>query len=130
MILGTGIDIIEVARVAASVERFGERFLKRILLPDEIAYCQSHSAPAPHIAARFAAKEAISKAFGTGIGSALGWQDMEIERRPSGEPIVRLHGKAIDLLAARGGHRIHVSLSHTQNYAAAIAVLEGSDRQA
>jgi holo-[acyl-carrier protein] synthase len=125
MILGTGIDIVEVARVAGSLERFGDRFLARILVPEEIAYCRSHRNPGPHIAARFAAKEAVSKAFGTGIGSALGWQDIEIRRRDSGEPYVRLHGKGLDLLAARGGRRLHVSLSHTATHAAAMAVLEG-----
>src|SRR5437667_11872569 len=71
MILGVGIDIIEVARVQSSYGQFGERFLKRILRPDEIAYCLSHRFPAPFLAARFAAKEAISKAFGTGIGKDL-----------------------------------------------------------
>jgi holo-[acyl-carrier protein] synthase len=125
MILGTGIDIIEVERVAGSVERFGDRFLTRILVPEEIAYCRGHKNPGPHIAARFAAKEAISKAFGTGIGGALGWHDMEICRRDSGEPYVQFHGKALDLLASRGGRRVHVSLSHTLTYAAAVAVLEG-----
>jgi len=125
MILGTGIDIVDVARVAGSLERFGDRFLARILVPEEIAYCRSHRNPGPHIAARFAAKEAVSKAFGTGIGSALGWQDIEIRRRESGEPYVRLHGKGLDLLALRGGRRLHVSLSHTATHAAAMAVLEG-----
>src|SRR5580700_374003 len=91
MILGTGIDIIEVARIASSYEKFGERFVNRILLPDEITYCLSHKKPAPFLAARFAAKEAISKAFGTGIGAALGWRDMEIARKESGEPYVVLH---------------------------------------
>ena len=67
--------------------------MNRILLPDEIAYCLAHRRPAPFLAARFAAKEAISKAFGTGIGAALGWQDMEIRRKESGEPFVVLHGK-------------------------------------
>ena len=91
MILGVGIDIIEVARIRSSYERFGERFLNRILLPNEIAYCLSHKVPAPFLAARFAAKEAISKAFGTGIGAQLGWQDMEVGRKESGEPFVILH---------------------------------------
>src|SRR5580704_11606469 len=118
MILGTGIDIIEVARVAASYEKFGERFVNRILLPDEIAYCLTHKNPAPFIAARFAAKEAISKAFGTGIGAQLGWQDMEIRRKESGEPFVVLHGKGRELFDSRGAARLLVSLSHTQNYAA------------
>ncbi len=126
MILGLGIDIIEVARVATSVERFGERFLKRILLPEEIAYCQSHKIPPPFIAARFAAKEAISKAFGTGIGAQLGWHDMEIKRRESGEPFVALHGNGQKLLQARGGRAVLISLSHTDNYAAAVAILESA----
>jgi len=125
MILGTGIDIIEVARVKASHERFGERFLKRLLHPDEIAYCLLHKNPAPFIAARFAAKEAISKAFGTGIGAALGWQNMEIRRKASGEPFVVLHGKGKELFASRGAKQLLISLSHTQNYAAAMAILEG-----
>ncbi|MCU0785317.1 MAG: holo-ACP synthase [Verrucomicrobia bacterium] len=126
MILGLGIDIIEVARVQTSVERFGERFLKRILLPDEIAYCQSHKTPAPFIAARFAAKEAISKAFGTGIGAQLGWHDMEVKRKESGEPFVVLHGKGEALMQKRGGRAVLISLSHTDNYSAAVAILEGA----
>ena len=124
MILGTGIDLIEVARIAASFEKFGDRFVNRILLPDEIAYCRQHRQPAPFLAARFAAKEAISKAFGTGIGAALGWQDMEIRHKESGEPFVVLHGKGEELFAARGAKKIHISLTHTENYAAATAILE------
>jgi holo-[acyl-carrier protein] synthase len=77
------------------------------------------------LAARFAAQEAISKAFGTGIGAELGWQDMEIRRKESGEPYVVLHGKGRELFSARGGKSLHVSLTHTENYAAAIAILEG-----
>ena len=124
MILGTGIDLIEVARIAASFEKFGERFVNRILLPDEIAYCLSHRNPAPFLAVRFAAKEAVSKAFGTGIGAQLGWRDIEIRRKESGEPFVVLHGKGVELLAARGAQRVHISLTHTENYAAATAILE------
>ena len=125
MILGTGIDIIEVARIAASFEKFGERFVNRILLPDEIKYSLDHRQPAPFLAVRFAAKEAISKAFGTGIGAQLGWQDMEICKKESGEPFVVLHGKGKKLFEARGAKRLLVSLSHTEHYAAATAVLEG-----
>lgn len=124
MILGMGIDIIEVARVQASHERFGERFLNRVLHADEIAYCLSHKNPAPFIAARFAAKEAISKAFGTGIGVQLGWQDMEIRRKKSGEPFVVLHGKGKKLFKSRRAKNLLISLSHTANYAVATAVLE------
>jgi len=125
MILGTGIDLIEVARIASSFERFGERFVNRVLLPDEIAYCLSHKNPAPFLAVRFAAKEAISKAFGTGIGAQLGWQDMEVRRKESGEPFVVLHGKGAELFASRGAQRLLISLTHTENYAASTAILEG-----
>ncbi len=125
MILGTGIDIIEVARIASSFEKFGDRFVNRILLPDEIAYCLAHRKPAPFLAVRFATKEAISKAFGTGIGAQLSWLDMEIRRKESGEPFVVLHGKGQDLFAARGAKQLLISLSHTENYAAATAILEG-----
>jgi holo-[acyl-carrier protein] synthase len=124
MILGVGIDIIEVARVQASHKRFGERFLNRLLLADEIAYCLSHKNPAPFIAARFAAKEAISKAFGTGTGAQLGWRDMEIGRKKSGEPFVILHGNGKKLFKSRRAKNLLISLSHTANYAAATAVLE------
>jgi holo-[acyl-carrier protein] synthase len=124
MVLGVGVDIIEVERIRASHERFGERFLKRILRPDEIAYCFTHAQPAPFLAARFAAKEAISKALGTGIGGQLGWQDMEVKRKASGEPYVILHGAGEELLARRGARIVHLSLSHTAAHAAAVAVLE------
>ena len=124
MILGTGIDLIEVARIASSFTKFGERFVNRVLLPDEIAYCLSHKNPAPFLAARFAAKEAVSKAFGTGIGAQLGWQDIEIRREESGEPFVVLHGKGKLLFESRGARQLHISLTHTENYAAATAILE------
>ncbi len=122
MVVGVGIDIIEVSRIQSVAERFGDRFLQRILRPSEIAYCQSFRHPAPHFAARFAAKEAISKAFGTGIGAALGWQDMEVARRESGQPYLVLHDGGATLLASRGGGTIHLSLSHTETYASAVAV--------
>lgn len=125
MILGTGIDIIEVARIASAFEQHGERFVNRVLVADETAYCLQHRKPAPFLAVRFAAKEAISKAFGTGIGAQLGWQDMEIKRKESGEPFVVLHGKGKILFESRGAKSLHISLSHTENYAAATAILEG-----
>jgi len=124
LILGTGIDLIEVERIRDSYARFGERFLKRVLHPNEIAYCLSHKDPGPFLAARFAAKEAISKAFGTGIGAQLGWQDMEVGRKESGEPFVILHGNGLKLLAGRGARIIHLSLSHTAAHATAMAILE------
>lgn len=125
MILGIGMDIAETARVKGSIERFGDDFLKRILLPEEIAYCIAHKEPALYVAARFAAKEAISKAFGTGVGAELGWCDMEIRRKETGEPFVVLHGGGKKLFEARGATRLHITLTHSANYAAAVAILEG-----
>ncbi len=124
MILGTGIDFIEVARIEASFQKFGDRFLQRILRPPEIAYCLSHKRPAPFLAARFSAKEAISKAFGTGIGAQLGWQDMEVGRKESGEPFVILHENGQKLLQQRGARIVHLSLTHTDQHASAVAILE------
>jgi holo-[acyl-carrier protein] synthase len=125
MVIGLGIDIIEVARIESSYQKFGERFLNRILLPDEIGYCLSHRSPGPFLAARFAAKEAISKAFGTGIGAQLGWQDMEVRRKESGEPFVVLHGGGQKLFEQRRARALLISLSHTQVHATAVAILEG-----
>ena len=124
MILGIGTDIIEVARIRESYEKFGQRFLQRVLRPSEVNYCLSHKFPAPHLAARFAGKEAVSKAFGTGIGRHVGWQDIEILRRDSGEPYVVLHDGAAKLLQERGATRVLITLSHTQEHATAMAVLE------
>ena len=125
MILGVGIDIIEVGRIRSSYERFGERFLNRILLPNEIAYCLSHKVPAPFLAARFAAKEAVSKAFGTGIGKAMGWRDIDVRKKPSGEPFLIFSGGAKELAQQRGVTTALITLSHTEQHAMATVVLEG-----
>jgi holo-[acyl-carrier-protein] synthase len=125
MILGIGTDITEVSRIKSSLERFGDAFIQRILRPSEIAYCAAFQHPAQYVAARFAAKEAIAKAFGTGIGAKLGWHDMEICRRESGEPYVILHDGGQKLFVSRNAKQLLISLSHTHNYATAIAVLEG-----
>jgi len=122
-VLGIGIDIVETERIEQSLQKFGDRFLKRVYHPGEIAYAKSMKFPALHFAARFAAKEAISKAFGTGIGKQLGWADMEIRRKESGEPYVILHGKGAELAKKRGVSQVLVSLSHCKAYSAANAVL-------
>ena len=85
----------------------------------------AHKEPALYVAARFAAKEAISKAFGTGVGAELGWCDMEIRRKETGEPFVVLHGGGKKLFEARGATSLHITLTHTATYAAAVAILEG-----
>jgi holo-[acyl-carrier protein] synthase len=124
VILGTGIDIIEVERIEASYEKFGERFLNRILVNGEMEYCLSHKKPGPFLAARFAAKEAVSKAFGTGIGAQLSWQDIEVKRKESGEPYVIMHGNGLELMKQRGARIVHLTLSHTEKHATAMAILE------
>jgi holo-[acyl-carrier protein] synthase len=125
MILGLGIDLVELDRIRHALEKFGERFLKRVLRPDEIAYCQSHRDPAPFVGGRFAAKEAVSKAFGTGIGSQLGWLDIEVRRRETGQPYVVFHDAGLRLMEQRGARLAHLSLSHTDHHATAVAILEG-----
>ena len=124
-ILGIGMDIVETKRIADSLERFGDRFLHRVFLEGEVAYSNSMKFPPLHLAARFAAKEAISKAFGTGIGREIGWRDLEIVREPSGAPKVVLHGRAEEYAKKRGVKEIHISLSHTADYGAASAVIVG-----
>jgi holo-[acyl-carrier protein] synthase len=125
IILGQGLDLVECRRIEESISRFGDRFLERLFHPSERAYGQSQKFSTRHFAARFAAKEAISKAFGTGIGPELGWLDLEILRKESGEPYVCLHGKALDLLQKKKGHRILLSLTHTDQHALATAILIG-----
>ena len=125
MLLGTGIDIIDFARIGLVLSRWGEKCLNKFLRPDEIKYCQQQADPSPCIAARSAGKEAVSKAFGTGIGEKLNWHDLEIVHHERGRPMVRLHGKAKVLLMELGGKAVHISLSHSDGQAAAMAVLEG-----
>ncbi len=120
---GIGVDIVETARIASSIERFGDRFLRRVFTEAERAYCASMPHPERHFGARFAAKEAVSKAFGTGIGASVGWRDIEILRRESGAPFIALHGPAADLAAKLGITKALISLSHSDHYAVANAVL-------
>ena len=123
--LGLGTDIVETKRIAESIERFGDGFIQRVFLEQEAAYAASMKFPHIHLAARFAAKEAISKAFGTGIGHEMGWRDLEIVREPSGAPKVKLNGKAEAFAKTRGVQEVHVSLSHTAEYGAASVVIVG-----
>lgn len=117
--------MVEVDRVKSSMDDYSEKFLSRIFTEKEREYCARQKRPEIHFAARFAAKEAISKAFGTGIGKDVGWLDMEITRRDSGEPEVFLSGSARLLAEARGVTQVLVSITHAQHYAAANAVIMG-----
>jgi len=124
-IIGIGLDIVETARIEASIERHGDRFLQRVFTAREIAYCSSMKFSARHYAARFAAKEAVSKAFGTGIGGKMEWRDIEVQRKESGEPHLVLHGGAARLAEARGVTETLLSLSHSDHYAVASTVFQG-----
>lgn len=123
-VLGIGVDLVEAQRIEHSLERFGERFLHRVFTAGEIAYCQSMKYPARHFAARFAAKEAVSKAFSTGIGKSMGWKDIDVHRQESGQPYVVLEGGAKELARARGVVHVWITLSHTDHHAVAMIVLE------
>ena len=123
MTLSCGVDLIEVDRVAAVVARWGDRFLNRIYTPGEVAYCRGR---VPELAVRFAAKEATSKALGTGI-VGISWREMEVVPDSRGKPTMVLHGKAAARAAAIGLHRFEVSLSHSREMAIAMVVAVGPD---
>ena len=124
-VLGIGVDLVECARIERSLERFGEKFLHRVFTDGEIAYSMSMKFPARHLAARFAAKEAVSKAFGTGIGKAMGWRNIDVQKNPSGEPFLVFSGPAQELARQRSVTAAFVTLSHTEHHAIACIVLDG-----
>ncbi len=121
-IVGSGVDLVELDRIEGVLNKFGDRFLDRVFTNHEIFYCQSMKDPIPHLAARFAAKEAVSKVLGTGIGSACGWKDVEILRLESGKPHVVLHGSGKGTAMGMGIQEMHISLSHTKAHAMAMAL--------
>lgn len=121
MILGIGIDIIEIDRIKDSIEKFGDRFINKIFTPNEIAYCKSKANSYQHYAARFAAKEAISKAIGTGWNNEFHWKDIEISNESSGAPLVKLSGKMEKILV--GNKALKITMSHSHNYVSSFAIL-------
>ena len=123
-VLGLGIDLVEVARIEQSIARHGAKFLGRVFTAGEIAYCGGMKQPAPFYAARFAAKEAVAKALGTGIGSSCGWLEVEVRRKASGEPFIVLHAAAAATAQRLGIDSILLSLSHTDHYAVAQAITQ------
>jgi holo-[acyl-carrier protein] synthase len=123
-ILGIGVDLVEVHRLAATLARNGTAFVERVFTEGERAYCASKSDPSAFYAARFAAKEAVSKAFGTGMGASMSFREIEVYHLEGGAPAIRLHGKAALLAVDRGVRRVWVSLSHTETMAIAQVVLE------
>jgi holo-[acyl-carrier protein] synthase len=124
MIVGTGIDIAEVPRIAAAIERFGERFLRRVFTEKEIRYCDSKANRIERYAARFAAKEAALKAIGTGWKHGIAWTEVEVRREPGGRPTMVFSGNAGEFAARLGVKRAALSLSHTKEQAVAFVILE------
>jgi holo-[acyl-carrier protein] synthase len=124
MVLGLGSDVIEIARIATSIDRFGDRFLRRVFTTDEIAYCLRKKNAAESFAARFAAKEAGAKALGTGISHGVSWPEIEVRREASGRPTLHWSGRAQELAARLGVRRSSVSLTHSRELAMAVVVIE------
>jgi holo-[acyl-carrier protein] synthase len=124
MIVGTGIDIAEVPRIAEAIQRHGQRFLHRVFTEGEIAYCDSKANRIERYAARFAAKEAGMKALGTGWNHGVRWRDVEVCRQPGGRPTIAFHGKAAEFAAKLGTKNVALSLSHTAEQAIAQVILE------
>ena len=125
MILGIGVDLVDVERIDRAIERHGEHFLHRVFTENEIAYCAKMRAPGPHYAARFAAKEAVAKAFGTGLGEHLALHEIEVRHAETSAPFIKLHGASAAYAQHRAVRKIHLSLSHTATSAIAQVVLEG-----
>ncbi len=124
MIKGLGIDSIALARIARVHAEYGPRFLNRILTDAEREYVSRWADPVPRIAGRFAAKEACMKALGTGWGFGVRWRDIEVGRLASGKPIVRLHGRALEILRAMDASTAHVTITHTDEHAMAVVIIE------
>src|SRR5690606_22008271 len=125
MIIGHGIDLVDVARIAASVQRHGQRFCDRVFTEAEQVYAAGSKRRMEHLAARFAAKEAALKALGTGWRSGIAWTDVEVRTAPSGAPTLHISGRAAAIAAERGIGRWHVSLTHTEMQAMASVIAEG-----
>ncbi len=124
MIVGSGIDLIEISRIQHSLDRYGKRFLDRIYTAGEQAYCLSKRNAAESLAARFAAKEAGAKALGTGISRGVSWREIEVVRAPTGRPGLRFHGRAAQFATRLGAVCAALSLTHSRDLAMASVVLE------
>jgi holo-[acyl-carrier protein] synthase len=125
---GIGIDLALISRLRQVVERWDERFLLRVFTDEEIAYCRRRRDPFPHLAARFAAKEATLKALGTGLAMGVKWREMEVRRRPGEAPTMVLSGRCRAIARDKGGHHVLLSLTHDGDYALAQAMLVGDPR--
>jgi holo-[acyl-carrier protein] synthase len=122
---GIGVDICKVERLAESLGRFGERMEKRLFTPGELEYAKRHQDPMPHLAARFAAKEAVSKALGTGMAGGVGWTQIEVVQPGGRQPTLTLTGVALERFSALGCTSSHLTLAHDGGLAVACVVIEG-----
>jgi holo-[acyl-carrier protein] synthase len=128
-VVGIGTDIIECLRIAQMIERHGELFINRVYTQHEIQYCQSRKLATQHFAGRWAAKEAILKALGTGWRRGISWRDIEVRNEPGGQPVVALRGGARDVVERLGIARILISISHCRSHATAYALAIGSEQK-
>jgi holo-[acyl-carrier protein] synthase len=127
MIVGSGTDLVEIARIQQSLDRFGERFLNRVFTPAEQAYCLRKRNAGESLAARFAAKEAAAKALGTGISRGVNWLEIEVVREPGGRPKLRFHGRAAEIAGQLGVAHAALSITHTASLSMANVILENQD---
>ncbi len=128
MIYGIGVDIVRIVRIERVIKRWGDRFIGRVFTPDEAAICYDRVSPFSAFALRFAAKEAFSKALGSGIRKGLKWREIEVFNYPSGKPNLKLYGTSFEICRKKGIINIHLSLSDEGEYGIAMVVLEKHDR--
>ncbi len=124
MIVGTGVDIVEVARINRLLEKHASRFEEKIFTVDEILYCRSKAEPGIHFSARFAVKEAVMKCLGTGMDQGIGFKDIEVTQEKTGKPVLMVHGQAKDIFSRLKLKTIHISISHEKKYAVGQAIAE------
>ncbi len=130
MIVGIGVDIVDVARVKDLLDRYRDRFVRRVFTDVEAEYARRGMREAERLAGRFAVKEAVLKAFGTGKSQGILWRDVETVRGPLGKPNVILHGKASNYMKKIKGDNIHVSITHDGGRAVAFVIIEAKERPA
>lgn len=124
MIYGIGTDFVDVSRIERILEKWGSRFLGRVFANGEIEYCKNRAFPAVHFAARFAAKESFLKSLGIGLGMGINLREIEVGNNAAGSPVLKLNEKLVSMLLELGVKKIHISMTHTREYAHAIVVLE------
>jgi holo-[acyl-carrier protein] synthase len=128
-IIGIGTDIVECLRIAQMIERHGELFITRVYTPHEIEYCRRRKAATQHFAGRWAAKEAVLKALGTGWRRGISWRDVEVFNEPGGQPTIRMRGGAQDVVERLGITEMLISISHCRSHATAYALAQGEEKK-